>query len=408
MLADDVPWEVPAELLASRGGKTRRMAKRPCEWPSTAGAASRDSKDDAAAAGGAAPPPALVTTPTPTADGDVGDGAGATSGAGTGAGASAGAGARGDADAQPMAADGGAAASRPPLRLLGGVDISFIKGSPVDACVALVVVELPSLEVVYERLRMVELTLPYISGFLAFRECVFIEEEVAHLRATQPELVPQVILVDGNGVLHPRGLGLASHLGVVTGVPTIGVAKTFLHVDGLTKDVAKHAAEANAAPGDAVELLGDSGRVWGAAFKSTKGSNNPVYISQGHRVSLATALAVTRCCCQYRIPEPVRKADLRSREFLREYEAAAAAGAAEASAAAAGVAAAVTSGSGVGGGDTAGGDSVGADGTVSAPDAAGTGSGAATAAAATAAAVRTEPETAAAPAESALPDDFGW
>eukprot|EP00753_Platysulcus_tardus_P006870 PLAT14657.1.p1 GENE.PLAT14657.1~~PLAT14657.1.p1 ORF type:complete len:183 (+),score=64.19 PLAT14657.1:393-941(+) len=173
--------------------------------------------------------------------------------------------------------------------------------------------------VVWERHEFVQLSEPYIPGFLAFREVEHLVALVDLLREQQPLLMPQVILVDGNGVLHPRGFGLAAHLGVLTALPTIGVGKTLLHVDGLTKGTVR--ADVDAAwtedEGATVELVGDSGRTWGAAF-CRPSIRNPVFISTGHRVSLDTALQLVAACSNYRIPEPVRQADLRSRVVVRE------------------------------------------------------------------------------------------
>ncbi|ELR15421.1 endonuclease V protein [Acanthamoeba castellanii str. Neff] len=128
-----------------------------------------------------------------------------------------------------------------------------------------------------------------------------------------------VVFVDGNGVLHPRGFGLASHLGVLIGIPTIGVGKTFFHVDGLDmREVKAQAAAACHKGGDWIPLIGQSGVEWGAAFRSTDGSSNPIYVSVGHRISLASAVLLTQASCLHRVPEPIRQADLRSREFLRK------------------------------------------------------------------------------------------
>nr|XP_054391856.1 endonuclease V isoform X12 [Pongo abelii] len=90
------------------------------------------------------------------------------------------------------------------LQRVGGVDVSFVKGDSVRACASLVVLSFPELEVVYEESRMVSLTAPYVSGFLAFREVPFLLELVQQLREKEPGLMPQVLLVDGNGVLHHR------------------------------------------------------------------------------------------------------------------------------------------------------------------------------------------------------------
>ena len=207
------------------------------------------------------------------------------------------------------------------LKYIGGVDISFVKNNSVDACAALVVLEYPSLEVVFEKYKMVELTLPYISTFLAFREVPFLVQLFEELKRERPELVPQVIFVDGNGFLHPRGFGLACHFGVLADVPTIGIGKPMLLVDGVgSAEIKALAQEHCCAGGDAVELVGESGTVWGAAFRSTDESSKPIFVSLGHRLSLSTALELTRRVCRYRIPEPVRAADLGSRDHLRQLE----------------------------------------------------------------------------------------
>lgn len=204
---------------------------------------------------------------------------------------------------------------------VAGVDISFVKESETDACAALVVCELPSLRVVYERFERVVLREPYVPGYLAFREVDFLLALLDELRRTQPELLPHAILVDGNGVLHPNGFGLACHLGVLADLPTIGVGKTVHHVDGISRDVVRAESEARcAARGDAVDLVGASGRVWGAALRTTDVQPfKPILVSVGHGFSLPTAVDLVRRCSTSRIPEPVRQADLRSREWLRTH-----------------------------------------------------------------------------------------
>eukprot|EP00047_Mylnosiga_fluctuans_P023705 m.144410 g.144410 ORF g.144410 m.144410 type:complete len:96 (+) comp9670_c0_seq9:438-725(+) len=86
------------------------------------------------------------------------------------------------------------------------------------------------MEVVYSDCEMIKLTLPYISGFLAFREAPFLMRLLDRARATRPDQFPQVVIVDGNGVLHPRGFGLASHLGVLADVPCVSL-RYFYDVD---------------------------------------------------------------------------------------------------------------------------------------------------------------------------------
>ncbi|XP_036053495.1 endonuclease V isoform X2 [Onychomys torridus] len=204
------------------------------------------------------------------------------------------------------------------LQRVGGVDVSFINGDSDRACASLVVLSYPELEVVYEDSHMVRLKAPYVSGFLAFREVPFLVELVQRLQEKEPGFMPQVLLVDGNGVLHQRGFGVACHLGVLTDVPCIGVAKKLLQVDGLENNpLHKQKIVLLQAGGDTFPLMGNSGMVLGMALKSHDHSTNPLYISVGHRISLEVAVRLTHHCCRFRIPEPIRQADIRSRDYIR-------------------------------------------------------------------------------------------
>lgn len=126
------------------------------------------------------------------------------------------------------------------VRLVAGMDLSFVKDNARLSCACIVVSEFPACEkIVYEECRLVELTQPYVSGFLAFREADFLVELLDTLRQKRPDLFPQVVLIDGNGMLHPQRIGLACHVGVRANVCAIGVAKTFLQVDALDWGVIK-------------------------------------------------------------------------------------------------------------------------------------------------------------------------
>ncbi|KAG0616916.1 hypothetical protein M758_5G151300 [Ceratodon purpureus] len=206
------------------------------------------------------------------------------------------------------------------LRYVGGVDLSFAKEDSSFACGALVVMDLESMKVVYEDFDVVQLTMPYVAGFLAFRETPVLLGLLKKMAAKAPLLYPQLLMVDGNGILHPRGFGLASHLGVLADIPTIGIGKNLHHIDGLTNLQVRHVvSESNLQAGGGMPLVGSTGQVWGMAFRSHDGCSKPVFISVGHRISLDTAVEVVRRCCLHRVPEPVRQADLRSREHLRKY-----------------------------------------------------------------------------------------
>lgn len=202
---------------------------------------------------------------------------------------------------------------KPRLKYIGGVDISFSKNTD-EAIASLVVLNYPDLKVIYKKFSHVTMTLPYIPGFLAFREVDFLIALIDEMKNSQyAKIIPQVILVDGNGILHQRGFGLACHLGVKIGIPTIGVAKKLFFLDGLTKEkIKKWTNEHLKNPGDVVKLKGDSGVIHGAIIKSTEDTSQPVYISPGHKISLETAIEIVKACCLYRVPEPIRQADLQS------------------------------------------------------------------------------------------------
>jgi deoxyinosine 3'endonuclease (endonuclease V) len=204
------------------------------------------------------------------------------------------------------------------LKLIGGVDISFVKGDAHKACAGFVVMDLQTREIVHEEMEMVSMTQPYIAGFLAFREVDFLVTLVE--RAKAAGYVPDVIMVDGNGTLHPRGFGLACHLGVLTGIPCIGVGKKFLFVDGMTvSDIKADFTKNCHKRGDYNLLTGKSGRVWGASVKPTDDVTNPIFVSSGHMLSLETSVIITIAMIDYRVPEPIRQADIRTRAYLREH-----------------------------------------------------------------------------------------
>ncbi|KAI8870905.1 endonuclease V [Ramicandelaber brevisporus] len=222
------------------------------------------------------------------------------------------------------------------LTLVGGVDISFFIGESDNRAVAtLVVLSYPDLEVVYEDLSgddaadngsgVVHLELPYIPSFLAFREVPHLIKLVDRLRQKRPDLMPQVILVDGNGILHPRQFGLASHLGVVANVPTIGVSKNFFQMEdiepGMTIASTKSTFREAVAAKRAISKNADTEvRTYGAAVAFGKAVSNPTFVTIGHRVSLETAIAVVKAMSLHRVPEPIRQADLRSRRRVAEIE----------------------------------------------------------------------------------------
>ncbi len=191
------------------------------------------------------------------------------------------------------------------LELLG--DITFVAG--IDAAyggnqvlAAVVVMRFPELRVVDTIVHARPVEFPYVPGLLSFREAPAILEALQALR-----IRPDILLCDGQGIAHPRRLGLASHIGIATDLPTIGCAKSLLC--GVASEPS-HVRGATAPVWDRGELI--------AMAVRTRPRVKPVYVSIGHRVDLPFAVSfLLRCCRGYRLPEPLRQADLLSKQAAR-------------------------------------------------------------------------------------------
>ncbi len=176
---------------------------------------------------------------------------------------------------------------------VAGVDVGFEERGQI-ARGAVAVLNADTLELIDQAVARRPTEFPYVPGLLSFREVPVILESLGQLAAT-----PDLVLCDGQGTAHPRRFGIACHLGVLTGLPTIGVAKSRL------------CGEHEPVPetrGSWVPLT-DKGETIGAVVR-TRTRVRPLYISPGHRVSLPTAVAWTLACApRYRLPETTRRAD---------------------------------------------------------------------------------------------------
>ncbi|MFI7351715.1 endonuclease V [Streptomyces sp. NPDC049936] len=182
-----------------------------------------------------------------------------------------------------------------------GVDVAYDDERDVVAAAA-VVLDAATLAVVAEATAVGRISFPYVPGLLAFREIPTVRAALDALPCP-----PGLVVCDGYGLAHPRRFGLASHLGVLTGLPTIGVAKnpfTFTY-------------DEPAAPrGSTSPLLAGAEEV-GRAVRTRDGVK-PVFVSVGHRVSLANACAHTLALAPaFRLPETTRRADALCRAALR-------------------------------------------------------------------------------------------
>ncbi|MGE5188584.1 MAG: deoxyribonuclease V [Gemmatimonadota bacterium] len=185
------------------------------------------------------------------------------------------------------------------VRLVGAADVTYVEEKETVAA-AIVVVDAATGAVVEERTATVRTAFPYVPGYLTFREGPAVLAAWRTLRRK-----PDAMLFDGHGIAHPRRFGIASHMGVVLSVPSVGCAKKRL--------VGEH-GEPGPDRGDWAPLSID-GKTVGAVLRTRRGVK-PVFVSPGHRADLPTAIAlVLRLCSAYRLPDPARRAHQLTREL---------------------------------------------------------------------------------------------
>ncbi len=187
------------------------------------------------------------------------------------------------------------------LQVIGGADISFNRFDPV-VYAGMVLLSYPSLEVIAYSLVKSTALFPYIPGLLSFREIpalLQVWEQIPHK--------PDLVMVDGQGIAHPRRMGIASHFGLVTDTPTIGCAKSPL------MPVYTEPARAKGSIG----TITDNGEQIGLVIR-TKDGVKPVYVSPGHKTDLNDSQQILlRCVQQHKLPEPTRQAHLYVNRFRK-------------------------------------------------------------------------------------------
>lgn len=180
------------------------------------------------------------------------------------------------------------------IETVAGADISFNKFSPVMYA-GVVVLRLPTLEVLEEVGVVSETQFPYVPGLLSFRESPLVLEAWAKLQTE-----PDAVMFDGQGIAHPRRVGIASHVGLLINRPTFGCAKSVL--------VGKY-EEPLAARGAWTPLIDPKNKETVGAALRTKTNVQPIFVSPGHLIDLAGAIELTLACDGgYRQPEPTRRA----------------------------------------------------------------------------------------------------
>jgi deoxyribonuclease V len=187
-----------------------------------------------------------------------------------------------------------------PVRTVGGADVAW-RGRLAIGCIT--IHEYPSLSLLEKSVAVVESSFPYIPTFLSFREVKPLMEAILRLRKK-----PTILFVNGQGIAHPRRLGLASHLGVVADIPTIGIAQKVLC--GKPKRPLEDVGYV-----ELIDYTDGHEEVIGYLYKSDK-RFKPICISVGHRVSLETSLELTKSCMRrgIKLPFPLYSAHVEANE----------------------------------------------------------------------------------------------
>lgn len=181
-----------------------------------------------------------------------------------------------------------------------GLDVSVTRSD--EATAAAVLLNYPELKPIEKVVVKGKVEFPYIPGLLSFRELPLTLKVCEKITIN-----PDVVMVDGQGIAHPRHIGIASHLGLFLNVPTIGCAKSLLY--------GNYQVPGNEA-GSFTKITDKEGKIIGAAVR-TKSGVKPLFISIGHKIDLPSAIHwVLQCCRGYRLPEPTRIAHLASRGNL--------------------------------------------------------------------------------------------
>lgn len=187
------------------------------------------------------------------------------------------------------------------IRRVAGVDVGYPGGERARA--AVVEMDFPEMRIRARAVIETPVSFPYIPGLLSFREAPAILAALEQLLGVpdgEPRGLPDVLIVDGHGLAHPRRFGIACHIGILLDIPTIGCAKSMLIGE---------AGELGEEAGCIAELVCE-GEIVGAAVR-TRRNVKPVYVSVGHRIDLESAISLVLTCCQSRrLPEPIRQAHI--------------------------------------------------------------------------------------------------
>jgi deoxyribonuclease V len=179
------------------------------------------------------------------------------------------------------------------IKTIAGFDVAYPKNDFDKCCGACVVMDYKTKEIIEKKTIFEKTLFPYIATYLSYRELPFVKKLEENLNTK-----PSILMLDGNGILHPFGLGIASHVGVTLDIPSIGVAKSMLC--GKIKN-------------NTIQL---NDKKIGYVLYSSKRAKNPVFVSPGHKISFKSSLDIVKNFCKYRLPDPIRHAHILAKSSL--------------------------------------------------------------------------------------------
>ncbi|MGB9731068.1 MULTISPECIES: endonuclease V [Calditerrivibrio] len=186
------------------------------------------------------------------------------------------------------------------IKVVAGIDISVDRYTNIGYC-AIILLD-RDLKTLEEASFVDEIKIPYVPGFLSFRELPIIEKCFSTLKSK-----PDLVFIDGQGIAHPRGFGIASHFGITYNIPTIGCAKSLLV--GIYEDP-------DNLKGSFSPIIYKA-KIVGSALR-TKPNTKPIFVSPGHMVTVEQSIMLTLSFTdKYRVPEPTRRADILSKRLRR-------------------------------------------------------------------------------------------
>jgi endonuclease V len=219
-----------------------------------------------------------------------------------------------------------------PLKYVGAIDIRFTKGTSGYACIGLAVFDISenNLISVYKKMEIVTIDIEYQPGYLASRYLKYYQNMLETLKKEKSQLFPQLLFVRDAGILHQNRCGMASHIGILCDVPTIGVQERLLLGPNLSKSMRvkvsdnyegrynKAFVSEDREIGEYSEIVDADDNVLGVAIRIADDSKRPTFVSIGHRVSLDTAIDTVLDLSIGRVPEPIRIVRSCCKQYLNQ------------------------------------------------------------------------------------------